>query len=62
MIKTKLKNKMLRPIPIANKLLQRKWEDKQDERYVRKLIDAKSMIDLRSPSSFGSKDHNPKKA
>jgi hypothetical protein len=43
---------MNRSIPISNKLLSRKWADKDKEIHHKKLKEAKSSIDLRSPTSF----------
>lgn len=43
---------MYRAIPVGNKLLHRKWADKEREIHERKLREMRPAIDVREPSKF----------
>lgn len=43
---------MHRAIPVGNRILNKKWQDKQDEIHTKKLREVKSSLDLKQPSHF----------
>lgn len=44
---------MYRAIPTANKLLQKRWQQKEFKLHKKKLREVKSCLNLRRPTSFG---------
>lgn len=43
---------MYRAIPASNKLLQKKWMDKEREIHINKLKDMKAQVEIREPTQF----------
>ena len=43
---------MYRAIPTSNKLLQKKWADKEREIHLAKLKEIKPTVEIREPSQF----------
>ena len=44
---------MYRAIPTSNKLLQKRWQQKEFRIHQKKLKEVKSCVDFRRPHSFG---------
>lgn len=43
---------MYRAIPTSNKLLQKRWADKEREIHINKLRDIKPTVEIREPSQY----------
>ena len=43
---------MYRALPVGNKLLSRKWNDKEKEIHMRKLREMKATLDIKEPNKF----------
>jgi len=43
---------MYRAIPTSNKLLQKKWADKEREIHMNKLREIKATVEIREPSQY----------